>query len=401
MDYLALLRIIFLAVSKSEHFTKYFNSEMREKKIRILDYYVQMYNSGIDELKVMATELVLSTPIELKQFMSRYPEHAADIISMITFALTLQQNLTILTANRALDHIISSSSLLSEEIIKLIGSSTEGLFRNLSELLTYFKDKSYFLKSSSTLEPSIIMISLKNLARIAPFIRNLNIPISFKVTDEYVLNIEKTLHKTKSLTEESETNSKDAQSRPQTKSPFDWVDPALLDFEIEENGKIFKINSVQTLLSIFITLDVLKTKSTIYSYSNIASNLLFIPGLKHQIGLEKFMKYLNKIMIGLIFTPNDDIELFFQTFSQQKTTNGTAMIDELKTQGLSHKILSNLPESRFNFNARLEKWIRSNEAEAQLREVPTRESYRIIPDNNELLDQFDWKGCCRLDVPGN
>ena len=85
MDYLAVLRIIFLAVNKSEQFTRYFNGEMKEKKIRILDYFIQMYNSGIDELKIMATELILSTPFELKFFMSRYPEHAGDMISIVTF----------------------------------------------------------------------------------------------------------------------------------------------------------------------------------------------------------------------------------------------------------------------------------------------------------------------------
>ena len=292
MDYLAVLRIIFMAVNKSEPFNKYFNGEMKERKIRILDYFIQMYNSGIDELKIMATELILSTPFELKLFMSRYPEHASDMISIVTFALTLQQNVTILSAIRALEYIISSSSLLSEEIIKIIGTSTEGLFKNLTDLLTYFKDRSYFLKSSNNLETSIITASLKIVARIAPFIKNLNIPVTFKVTEDYILTLE----------------------TQKSSDEFDWVDLSLLEFEIEEAGHKFRISSVQTLLSIFVTLDLFRSKTI--SYSTIASNILLMSTLKHKIGLEKFLKFLKKIFAVLSFTSNRDIETFFASCPQ-------------------------------------------------------------------------------------
>ena len=94
-----------------------------------------------------------------------------------------------------------------------------------------------------------------------------------------------------------------------------WVDLALLDFEIEEGGRTFRISSVQTLLSIFVTLDVLRSKTTIYSYSTITPNMLFISTLKHRIGLEKFLRYLKKVLSVLAFIPNKDIERFFASHS--------------------------------------------------------------------------------------
>lgn len=317
MDYLSLLKIIFRSVTKSEHFMKYFTQEIKEKQIRVLDYFVQLYKSNIEELRIMSTELVLIMPFDLKYFVTRYPEHAKDFISIITFALTLQPSVVILKSIQTLDHIISSSTLFKEEVLLLLENNAGDLIRNLSNLLTYFKQKSYFLKPTTPIERSIIPASLKILARLAPFVRNLNIPMTFKVNDDYLLDLEKI--KSKRMAEESLAESINR----------------LLDIDIEEmDGKKFKFNVMPTLISLFQTLDVLKTKPTIYSYCLISPNLLFISTLKHQLGLEKLLKFLKKIFYVLAFVKNEDIQSWFSSHQARVHKNSmdleTTSIDFLR-----------------------------------------------------------------------
>lgn len=299
MDYLSLLKIIFRSVTKSEQFIKYFTQEIKDKQIRVLDYFVQLYKSNIEELRIMSTELVLIMPFDLKYFVTRYPEHAKDFISIITFALTLQPSVVILKSIQTLDHIISSSTLFKEEVLLLLENNAGDLIRNLSNLLTYFKNRSYFLKPTAPIERTIIPASLKILARLAPFVRNLNIPITFKTNDDYLINLEH--------------QNSESEDKRKEELLFENISK-LLDFDVEEmDGKKFKFNVMPTLISLFQTLDVLKTKPTIYTYCLISPNLLFISTLKHQIGLEKLLKFMKKIFYVLAFIKNEDIEDWFST----------------------------------------------------------------------------------------
>ena len=70
--------------------------------------------------------------------------------------------------------------MLKVEVLSLLEPHAGDLFRNLDELMIFHKTKSYFFKpSSSNLEPSIIPASLKILAKLSPFIRQLDIKVKF------------------------------------------------------------------------------------------------------------------------------------------------------------------------------------------------------------------------------
>jgi hypothetical protein len=312
MDYLSMLKIIFRSVNKSEHFLKYFTQEIKEKQIRMLDYFVQLYKSNIEELRIMSTELVLIMPFDLKYFITRNPEHAKDFISIITFALTLQPSVVILKSIQILDHIISSSTLFKDEVLLLLENNAGDLIKNLTNLVTYFKERSYFLKATTPIDKTILPASLKILARLAPFVRNLNIPIVFSVNDDYILELEKNQDK---VTEQE---------------PSEYEFKKMFEINIEEtDGKKFIFNVMPTLTSIFQTLDILKTKPNNYSYCIISPNLLFISTVKHQIGLETLLEFLKKIFYVLAFTKNEDIENGFASLeTTERTMDSSAMDSE-------------------------------------------------------------------------
>lgn len=312
MDYLSMLKIIFRSVNKSEHFQKFFTQEIKEKQIRVLDYFVQLYKSNIEELRIMSTELVLIMPFDLKYFITRNPEHAKDFISIITFALTLQPSVVILKSIQILDHIISSSTLFKDEVLLLLENNAGDLIKNLTNLVTYFKERSYFLKATTPIDKTILPASLKILARLAPFVRNLNIPITFSVNDDYILEFEKYQDK------EVEADLSEAAFKKMFEVNIDELD-----------GKKFVFNVMPTLTSIFQTLDILKTKPNNYSYCIISPNLLFISTVKHQIGLETLLEFLKKIFYVLAFTQNEDIENWFLSLdSGDRAPDSSAMDSE-------------------------------------------------------------------------
>lgn len=300
MDYLSFLKIIFKSIVRIENFFKFFTSEIKDKHIRILDYFIQLYKSNIEELKVISTELVLLTPFEVKFFLSKYPEYAKDFIPIIIFALTLQDSFVILRAIQAIDHIINSSSLLKEEVLILLEPNSNELFQNLKALITIYKQKSYFLKSSVNQDSSIIIASLKTLAKLSPFIRNLNIPTEFNIKSEYILELEQKEDKLKVL---------------QSKNPS--TERSIFEIEITENERTFKFNTFPTLMSIFKTLDILDSKVTLYYYLTVSPNLMFVSTLKHCSGLEKFSKFLKLVLNVMMFKKNDDIEIFFKEQAEQ------------------------------------------------------------------------------------
>jgi len=298
MDYLYLLKLIFKAV-RTDKFQAFFNSQIKEKELKILDYFLQLFKSNIDELKITSTEIVFSMPVELSYLISKYPDYAKDMIQMIAFALTLSPSEIILKALQTLDHIISSASLNRDEILQLLDKTTPELFHNLNNLIFSFKRKSYFLKMNSVLEVSAIPFSFKIIARFATFMRNLNIPVNFRCSDDYVLELEKR-----------------EERKDPTEQLFEEVENQLFHLEVREGGRKFHFNTMQTLISIFQTIETLKTKPTIFVYLAISPNLFFTSTLKHQIGLDRLFKFLKNFYNTMMFTKNADIESYYcQDFS--------------------------------------------------------------------------------------
>lgn len=188
IDYLFLMKIVFKTIVRCDKFYTYFTQEIIGKGIRILEFFIFLFKTGIEELKILSTELTLFIPLEIKHFLVKYPEFAKDFIPMITYALTLQESFVILRAIQTLDHIINSSSMLKVEVLHLLEPHAAELFRNLDKLMIHHKKKSYFFKPSGSLEPSIIPASLKILAKLSPFIRQLDIDIKFETNEDYQID---------------------------------------------------------------------------------------------------------------------------------------------------------------------------------------------------------------------
>ena len=56
--------------------------------------------------------------------------------------------------------------------------------------MIYLKKKDYFFKPSGNLEPSIIPATLKILAKLSPYIRQLDIEVKFSLVDESCVELE-------------------------------------------------------------------------------------------------------------------------------------------------------------------------------------------------------------------
>jgi hypothetical protein len=89
IDYLFLMKIIFKTIVRCDNFYTFFTTEIIQKGIRILEFFIMLFKTGIEELKILSTELTLFIPLEIKHFLVKYPEFAKDFIPMITYALTL------------------------------------------------------------------------------------------------------------------------------------------------------------------------------------------------------------------------------------------------------------------------------------------------------------------------
>lgn len=341
MDYLYLLKLIFKAVRTSS-FSVYFNTQVKEKELRIVDYFIQLYKSNIEELKIIATEIVFSMPIDLAYSLSKYPDSAKDMIQMITFALTLTPSEIILKALQILDHIISSASLLKDDVLILLFEKTAGdLIHNLNNLIFSFTKRSYFMRPSNSLEVSAIPFSFKIIARFATFMRNLNIPINFRVNDDFVVDMEK---------------QEERREKEKAEKLMEEIDSRIFELEIDDGSKKFTFNTMQTLISVFQTLETLKSKPTNYIYINVSPNLFFMSTIKHQIGLHKLYKFLKHMFNILLFTKNNDIERYYS-----KTAHSTQ--DRMDEENNS----SSSSEGTSPHNARMEGHIRNDQNQATRR----------------------------------
>lgn len=296
IDYLFLLKIIFKTIVRCEQFSTYFTQEITKKGIRILEFFLALFNSGIDELKILSAELTLFIPLEIKHFLVKYPDYAKDLIPMITFSLTLQESFIRLRAIQTLDHIINSSSMLKQEVLHLLKPHAKPLFKNLNSLMVQLKKKSFFFKMSSNMEPTIFPASMKILGKLSAFIRELDISITFQMNDDYEVEIIEEFDPPVEMISEEET-------------------AELFSIDVENvDGMSYKFSTTQTLIAIFKTIKKLSKKPLLYYYYSISPNLLFVSTLKHRLGIQRIYEYLRHIFDALILTSNKDIQDWCEAF---------------------------------------------------------------------------------------
>lgn len=330
IDYLFLIKIILRAVN-IESFTSFFRNEVRDKGIRIPDFFLHLFKSNQEELKIIAAEIVLNLPLELSYYVSRYPDSARDFIGLLAYALQLQQTLFVMEAIKVLDHILYSSNLMKEEIFHLIESNAPELLKNLYSLIANRKSRSYFKGPQSDPQQgsilNVIIACIKILSRIQPIVRHLHIKPEFKVNDDGIVALERNIPLIASNIDklmsdsnrkgESDTEGGMENELENLSTSSDPTVSSMVDLEIKDpEGKRFKFNMMSTLTSIFHTIDVLKTKVTILGYYQISPNLYYLSAAKHIQGLERFITFLQRLMYGMLLIRNEDIEKYFALHAQ-------------------------------------------------------------------------------------
>lgn len=312
LDYLSLFRAVTKALSQVDYFNKYLTTELKEKNIRILDFFINMFKTNIDELKVMATELVLTLPIDLISFVSKYTEVAKDFLGLLTYGLTLNPLALVINAFKVLDHITASSNLLKEEVLQILEPHSEALFNNLFSLMTQSNQKSYFLSNPAPNQDLPLMYTtIKSLAKLSLLSRNVQLPIEFKVNDDEILNLcrgsmsQIPTH----ITDPSPT----MQEGEALEEPFILSPTKIFEIDIEEvsSNRKFSFNTEQTLATVFKNIQVFKTKQYYWGVYMMSDNMNFISTSKKQTGLEKLNDYLRKIFYVMAFSANEEVEYFF------------------------------------------------------------------------------------------
>jgi hypothetical protein len=312
LDYLSLFRAVIKSLSQVDYFNKYLTGELKEKNIRILDFFIHMFKTNIEELKVMATELILTLPIDLISFVSKYTEVAKDFLGLLTYGLTLNPLTLVINAFKVLDHITASSNLLKEEVLQILEPHSEALFNNLFSLMTQSTQKSYFLSNPTPNQDVPLMYTtLKSLAKLSLLSRNVQLPIEFKVNDDEILNLCRgSLSQPRGKILEPTAACEDAMI-PEAEEIT--VPSHVLEIDIEESstGKKFSFNTEQTLATIFKNIQVFKTKQYYWGVYMMSDNMNFISTSKKQLGLEKLNDYLRKLFYVMAFSANEEVEYFF------------------------------------------------------------------------------------------
>lgn len=95
MDYLYLLKIIFKTIIKNPEMFQHCTQECLQKNLKLLEFFNELFQTNIIELKIIATELTLFAPIEIKHFIIKYSK---SLVPIMTFAFTLQEPFIILKA---------------------------------------------------------------------------------------------------------------------------------------------------------------------------------------------------------------------------------------------------------------------------------------------------------------
>jgi Na+/alanine symporter len=95
----------------------------------LLEFFNELFNTHIIELKIIATELTLFAPIEIKHFIIKYSK---SLVPIMTFAFTLQESFIILKAIQNLEMIITS--LPRQDVLTVLEPVASDLYHNLNEL---------------------------------------------------------------------------------------------------------------------------------------------------------------------------------------------------------------------------------------------------------------------------
>ena len=81
------MRIIFLTTVKIKKFRKILTKTCIDKKIRIINFFLSLFETEYLELKVIAIDLFLYCPIDVREFIKNDLKKLPDIIKIIEILL--------------------------------------------------------------------------------------------------------------------------------------------------------------------------------------------------------------------------------------------------------------------------------------------------------------------------
>lgn len=168
MVYLHLQRNLYFTVQKCISFCSYFTEEIVSKSLKILEFFYSLFNSGYMEFKIIATELLLFAPLDLRRFLRKEitkPYELHSLINILEFALELPDNQLV---NRALQIFEGVLGLFSKnELAGVLNNRLDELLAKWSRLLKGKDCRFVILRKSVQIDNQKFRLLIKVIGKYA------------------------------------------------------------------------------------------------------------------------------------------------------------------------------------------------------------------------------------------
>lgn len=266
MNYLQLLRNIFSIVYRIPEFLNYFTDEVTKSGIKILGYLFSIFSTGYYELKIMAVELLIYCPVEMRKIIKSEAKRAMEtrkLFDMLEMALDLNDSSLASGALKQLDML--TSQLDSSELKPIFNERITSLYTRFSNGLSSRENQFSILRKSVNADSGKMRQVARLVGKLGDYLQD--------ARELGVFDVKKSIH-------------------------------SLDEFELEmfneatcaTAGRIDLKEYVETL---YQELARLKERPWFNNFYSISLNYIFFCTVKHKRGLEKLFDFLLKTLTQL------------------------------------------------------------------------------------------------------
>lgn len=185
MVYLHLLRNIFTTVYKIPSFCSYFTDEIISRGVKLVNFFTSLFNSNYQEFKIIAVELFVFSPFDIKKILKTELKRTNDAIrffDLVEFALDLPDNPIIVRTLNILENILGH--LDKSEMRVVLNNRIDSIFRKWSNLLKNKENRFFIFKKNPPPDSQKLKLTVKIIGKYAELLNMSRDLTNFDVKDD-------------------------------------------------------------------------------------------------------------------------------------------------------------------------------------------------------------------------
>lgn len=266
MNYLQLLRNIFSIVYRITPFVNYFTEEITKSGIKLINYLFSIFFTNYHELKIMAVELLIFAPVDIRKIFKYEIKKQHDIrrfFEMIELSMDLNETSLIVRVLSIFEASISHLDTI--DLRPIFNERINSIYSKLTNILNNRENQFSILKKNTTNESGKLKITTKIIGKLGEFLLDVRDLTSFDIK--------------KSITN------------------LDEFEIEIVDTSTKNVASVIDLKEYIEVL--YQELRRLKERPWFNNFYSISLNYLFFCTIKHKRGLEKLFDFLLKILTEL------------------------------------------------------------------------------------------------------